>query len=124
MYQAKLLDSYKTAKNYIQDKQIAADLGLPKSRISEFRSGKRYMSDIQAVFLAQECNIDVKEALVGIHADRTQNSSIKAIWDEIAKKLNSQGFQSFGIGFSAISLAGIGGIRVITQCALCTIGLS
>ncbi|QSV17315.1 DUF3693 domain-containing protein [Photobacterium ganghwense] len=122
MYQTKLLDSYKTAKNYIQDKQIAADLGLPKQRISEMRTGKRYLSDTEAVFLAQECNIDPKEALVAIHADRTQNSSVKALWEEIAKKLNSQGFQTFGIGFSAISLAGFGQFRVIAQCALCTIG--
>lgn len=122
MYQTKLLDSYKNAKNYVQDKQIAADLGIPKQRISEYRTGKRYMSDTQAIFLAQECNIDVKEALVYIHADRTQNSSVKAIWDEIAKKLNSQGFQTFGIGISAISLAGFGQFRVIAQCALCTIG--
>lgn len=118
MYQTKLLDSYKTAKNYIQDKQIAADLGLPKQRISEMRTGRRYLSDTEAVFLAQECNIDPKEALIGVHADRTQNSSIKALWNEIAKKLNSQGFQTFGIGFSAISLAGFGQFRAIAQCAL------
>ncbi|WP_299013256.1 DUF3693 domain-containing protein [uncultured Photobacterium sp.] len=119
MYQTKLLDSYKSAKNYIQDKQIAADLGLPKSRISEMRKGKRYLSDNEAVFLAQECNIDEKEALIGVHADRTQDSSIKAIWEEIAKKLNGQGFQSFGVGFTAISLAGLAGMNSITQCALC-----
>ncbi|EAS40402.1 hypothetical protein C9J48_27390 [Photobacterium profundum] len=119
MYQTKLLDSYKSAKNYIQDKQIAADLGVQKSRISEFRSGKRYMSDIQAVFLAQECKIDEKEALIGVHADRTQNSHIKQLWDEIAKKLNSQGNQLHSLGLVAI-LGGLSTeVKAVAQCALC-----
>lgn len=118
MYQNKLLDAYKTAKNYIQDKQIAADLGLPKQRISEMRSGKRYLSDTEAVFLAQECNIDEKEALIGIHADRTHNSSIKAIWEEIAKKVNSQGLQTFSVA-SLVALAGFTlPTETVAQCAL------
>lgn len=119
MYQTKLLDCYKTAKNYIQDKQIAHDLGLPKQRISEMRSGKRYMTDVQAVFLAKECNLDEKEALIGVHADRTKNSEIKHLWDEIAKKLHSQGFQTFSLGFMALVIASNSDIRVIAQYALC-----
>jgi len=121
MYQTKLLDSYKSAKNYIQDKQIAADLGVQKSRISEFRSGKRYMSDIQAVFLAQECRIDEKEALIGVHADRTQNSHIKQLWDEIAKKLNSQGNQLHSLGLGVFLLAIPTEVKAVAQCALCTL---
>jgi len=118
MYQTKLLDNYKTAKNYIQDKQIAADLGIQKSRISEMRSGKRYMSDTQAVFLAQECNIDEKEALIGVHADRTQNSHIKQLWEEIAKKINSQGNQLHSLGLVAL-LAGVSTeVKAAAQCAL------
>lgn len=119
MYQTKLLDSYKSVKNYIQDKQIAADLGVAKSRISEMRSGKRYMSDIQAIYLAKECNIDEKEALIGVHADRTQNAEIKSIWNEIAKKLNSQGFQTFSIGLVALVGSVNTDYQSIAQCALC-----
>lgn len=37
MYQSELLDAYKKAQNYVQDKQIAVDLNQPKQRISEFR---------------------------------------------------------------------------------------
>ncbi|MGF1786449.1 DUF3693 domain-containing protein [Photobacterium swingsii] len=121
MYQTKLLDSYKSVKNYIQDKQIAADLGVAKSRISEMRSGKRYMSDIQAIYLAKECNIDEKEALIGVHADRTQNAEIKSIWNEIAKKLNSQGFQTFSIGLVALVGSVNTDYQSIAQCALCKV---
>uniref|UniRef100_A0A5E4DNI5 Transcriptional regulator B protein n=1 Tax=marine metagenome TaxID=408172 RepID=A0A5E4DNI5_9ZZZZ len=45
MYQNKLLDAYKKAQSYVQDKQIAADMNVPPQRISDFRKGKRYMTD-------------------------------------------------------------------------------
>lgn len=41
MYQNELIEAYKKAQNYIQDKQIAMDLNIPKQRISEFRKGNR-----------------------------------------------------------------------------------
>ena len=41
MYQNKLLDAYKEAQNYIQDKQIAHDLGLSRQKISAIKSGAR-----------------------------------------------------------------------------------
>lgn len=45
MYQNLLIEAYKKAQNYEQDQQIAVDLDIPKQRISDFRKGKRYMSD-------------------------------------------------------------------------------
>ncbi|AEH34431.1 putative bacteriophage-fragment (repressor 2) [Vibrio anguillarum] len=45
MYQSQLLDAYKKAQNYIQDKQIAHDLNLPRQRIGEMRKGLRYISE-------------------------------------------------------------------------------
>ncbi|NLS63629.1 hypothetical protein HHE95_00600, partial [Vibrio aestuarianus subsp. francensis] len=65
MYQSQLLDAYKKAQKYIQDKQIAHDLNLNPSRISEMRKGKRYISDEEAVFLAEQAGIDPELALLG-----------------------------------------------------------
>ncbi|MGF1863283.1 DUF3693 domain-containing protein [Photobacterium profundum] len=119
MYQSKLLDQYKSAKNYIQDKQIAIDLGISKQKISKIRSGERYLTDTEALFLAQECKIDEKEALIGVHADRTQNSYVKQLWDEISKKLNSQGNQLHSLGLGVFLLAIPTEVKAVAQCALC-----
>lgn len=102
MYANLLLDAYKTAKNYIQDKQVAHDLGLPKQRISEMRNGKRYLSDEETIFLAENANIDPKEALIQCHADKHENPKVKQLWTDIAKKLNSQSFQSHSVVFLGI----------------------
>lgn len=50
MYANELLDAYKKAKNYVQDKQIAHDLNLSPQKLSKIRSGVRYMTDEEAVF--------------------------------------------------------------------------
>lgn len=118
MYQSQLLDAYKKAQNYIQDKQIAHDLNLQPSRISEMRKGTRYISDSEAVFLAENAGIPPELALLGIHADRNENVTIKAMWERIAKKFNKQGLQRLSMAYGAIVM-GYGVIQhSINECAL------
>jgi len=118
MYQSKLLDAYKKAQNYVQDKQIAHDLNVQASRISEMRKGARYISDNEAVFLAEGAGIDKELALLGCHADRNDNPSIKAVWESIAKKWNSQGLQLLGVGLVALNLGSVAVTESLSQCAL------
>ncbi|MPY01282.1 DUF3693 domain-containing protein [Salinivibrio sp. VYel4] len=94
MFHSELLDAYKKAKNYVQDKQIAHDLELPPSRISEMRKGKRYMSDKSAVFLAQEAGLDIHEVIIKIAADRAKTDETKKAWETVLGKLRSQGLHS------------------------------
>ncbi|ELM0313959.1 hypothetical protein Q3053_000142 [Vibrio cholerae] len=97
MYANELLDAYKKAKNYIQDKQIAHDLNLQPSMISKMRTGIRYVSDEEAIFLAENAGIDPEIALLGCHADRNENPRIKALWESIAKKQNGLGLRTISM---------------------------
>ncbi|MGF1845317.1 DUF3693 domain-containing protein [Vibrio clamense] len=98
MYSNDLLDAYKKAQNYIQDKQIAHDLALQANKISKIRKGVRQLTDEEAIFLAEGAGIDPELALLGCHADRNENPTIKGMWESIAKKYN-------GLGLSGISMA-------------------
>ncbi|MET2956279.1 DUF3693 domain-containing protein [Vibrio harveyi] len=119
MYANELLDAYKKAQNYLQDKQIAHDLNLQPNKISKMRKGIRYVSDEEAVFLAKGAGIDPEIALLGCHADRNENPAIRGMWENIAKKYN-------GLGLTGISMA-CGGLAMVisspseslSQCALC-----
>ncbi|APF82910.1 hypothetical protein ASZ86_01486 [Vibrio cholerae] len=119
MYQSQLLDAYKKAKNYIQDKQIAHDLNLPSPRISEMRKGIRYISDDEAVFLAESAGIDPEIALLGCHADRNENPRIKALWESIAKKQNGLGLRTISMlcGGLVVSMSQVN--ELLPQCILC-----
>ncbi|MBF9000491.1 DUF3693 domain-containing protein [Vibrio nitrifigilis] len=119
MYQSKLLDAYKQAQNYVQDKQIAHDLNVNPSRICEMRKGKRYISDSEAVFLAENSGIDPEIALLGCHADRNENPHIKQLWETIAKKFNGHGLHLNSMAY--VSLGTLASMPLIEhlQYALC-----
>ena len=118
MYQNLLIEAYKTAQNYQQDKQIAQDLEVPATRICEFRKGKRYMSDEQAIFLAEKTKIAPELALIGCHVDRSKSVISKEVWERMAKKFSKYGLQRFSMGYGAIVM-GYGMIQQsINQCAL------
>lgn len=121
MYQSELLDAYKKAQNYVQDKQIAMDLNQPKQRISEFRKGKRYLSEEQAIFLAENAGIDPEIALIGLHADRNENPRIKALWESIAKKQNGLGLRTISMlcGGLVVSMSQVN--ELLPQYILCVV---
>ncbi|EKO3513506.1 hypothetical protein KW516_00665 [Vibrio fluvialis] len=121
MYQSKLLDAYKQAQNYVQDKQIAHDLNVQPSRISEMRKGTRYISDTEAVFLAENSGIDPEVALLGCHADRNDNPTIKAYWERIAKKYNGLGLQGLSMALGGLMLYAVQLKELLLQCALCAL---
>ncbi|MBY8245420.1 hypothetical protein KW524_14860 [Vibrio fluvialis] len=121
MYQEKLIDAYKQAQNYVQDKQIAMDLDIPQQRISDFRKGRRYLTDEQAIFLAQNANIEPEAALLGVHADRNDNPSIKALWESMAKKYNGLGLQGLSMAVGSLALYATEAKASLYQCALCTL---
>ena len=118
MYANELLDTYKKAKNYVQDKQIAHDLNLSPQKISNIRKGIRYMTDEEAVFLAEQAGIDPELALLGCHADRNENPRIKQLWEHIAKKQNRLGLKAITMSYAVFSVANISDFQHSIKCAL------
>ncbi|EKF9161726.1 hypothetical protein O1B34_003744 [Vibrio cholerae] len=118
MYANELLDAYKKAKNYIQDKQIAHDLNLQPSMISKMRTGIRYVSDEEAIFLAENAGIDPEIALLGCHADRNENPRIKALWESIAKKQNGLGLRTISMLCGGLVVSVNQFNELVSQCVL------
>ncbi|EDP60025.1 bacteriophage f237 ORF10 [Vibrio sp. AND4] len=118
MYQNQLLDAYKKAQSYVQDKQIAADMNVPPQRISDFRKGKRYMTDTQAIFLAEQSGLDPEIALLGCHADRNENPQIKAVWEGIAKKYNGLGLTGISMACTGLAVMITSPLDPLSQCVL------
>lgn len=118
MFQCELLNAYKNAQKYVQDKQIAMDMNIPQQRISDFRKGRRYLTDEQAIFLAELAGIEPEIALLGIHADRNENPRIKALWESIAKKQNGLGLRTISMlcGGLAVSISQFN--ELISECVL------
>ena len=119
MYQNELLDAYKKAQNYVQDKQIAHDLNLPPQRVTDFRKGRRYLTDSQAVFLAENAKLDPELALIGLHADRNENPQIKQLWEHMAKKFDGLGLSRISMVCGSFTLWMMQAKKQAFDCVLC-----
>ncbi|HAU8251984.1 DUF3693 domain-containing protein [Vibrio vulnificus] len=122
MYANELLDAYKKAQNYVQDKQIAHDLNVEPNKISKMRNGIRYVTDEEAIFLAEGAGIEPEVALIGVHADRNENPRIRELWNNIAKKHNGLGLRGISmicIGLGLFTECANAGLSELHRCALC-----
>ncbi|MGL5728232.1 MAG: DUF3693 domain-containing protein [Plesiomonas sp.] len=113
-----LLNAYKKAKGYEEDKQVAADLNTRGATISRIRKGTMTLNDKQIVILAEEANVDAKEALLGIHAEQNENPTIKAVWEDMLKKYKSCGYVIQSLAVWAFAAAAIPALEC-AQCILC-----
>ena len=121
MYSSELINAYKKAKNYIQDKQVAHDLNLDPPKISKIRKGVRQLTDSEAVFLAENSGIDPEIALLGCHADRNENPEIKQMWEHIAKKYNGLGLKAISMTCAGLALMAATPNKALANCVLCTL---
>ncbi|ABU73676.1 MAG: DUF3693 domain-containing protein [Pseudomonadota bacterium] len=119
MYTNELLDAYKKAKNYIQDKQVAHDLGLSRQKISAIRNGQRYLSENEALFLAKEIGADTESVLVYLAADKAKTFEAQQAWANIAKKFNGLGLPSISMACAGFAVAFSSPVESSIQCALC-----
>ncbi|MEL7459306.1 MAG: DUF3693 domain-containing protein [Pseudomonadota bacterium] len=118
MYTNELLDAYKKAKNYIQDKQVAHDLGLSRQKISAIRNGQRYLSENEALFLAKEIGADTESVLVYLAADKAKTFEAQQAWANIAKKFNGLGLPSISMACAGFAVAFSSPVESSIQCAL------
>lgn len=104
MYINQLLDAYKSAKNYVQDKQIAHDLGISVQKLSGIRKGERYLTEKEALFLAKEIGLDTESVLVYLAADKAKSYEAQQAWKSIAKKFNGLGLTSISMACGALAI--------------------
>ena len=123
MYQEQILDAYKSAKNYIQDKQIAHDLGISTQKISKIRNGERHLTENEALFLAEHIGMTEEEVLVYLAADRSKDHRAQRAWESIAKKFNGQGLRAISMASAGLALVLMPDFAHASQCALCSLDL-
>lgn len=119
MYINQLIDAYKEKKNYIQDKQIAHDLGISTQKLSNIRQGSRYLTENEALFLAEEVGADKEMVLVYLAADKAKTYEAQTLWNNIAKKFNGRGLQRISMICGGLILWIGSPSEALAQCVLC-----
>lgn len=118
MYINQLLDAYKEQKRYVQDKQIAHDLGISTQKLSNIRQGSRYLTENEALFLADEVGADKETVLVYLAADKAKTYEAQTLWNKIAKKYNGLGLSSISM-ICGMFVLWLGDMKIaVAKCAL------
>ncbi|MDA0129146.1 DUF3693 domain-containing protein [Vibrio sp. MarTm2] len=119
MYINQLIDSYKMTKSYVQDKQIAHDLGISVQKLSDIRKGRCYLTENEALYLADEVGADKEMVLVYLAADKAKSYEAQTLWNSIAKKFNELNLRGISIACVGLTIWIGSPNEAIAQCALC-----
>ena len=89
MFSYEMLMELKKLKGFDKDYELANILPkATRSVISEIKSGKRHLTEEQAVFIATECKIDIQWMLVQLAEETAKTEAAKKAWYNLAKKLS------------------------------------
>ena len=75
---------------------------MPKTtsgNLSQVKSGKRHLTEEQALWIAEQCQLDEKLVLVELAEECSKSEAAKNVWHELAKKMKA--------ATSVIALAGL-----------------
>ncbi|WP_112479970.1 DUF3693 domain-containing protein [Vibrio variabilis] len=113
-----LLDAYKSANKYSQDKQIAHDLQISTQKLSDIRKGRRYLTEKEALLLADKVGADKEIVLIQLAADKCKTVEGQQAWANIAKKFESLGISRISMALASVGLVGFGSGEPLSQCVL------
>lgn len=118
MYINELLDAYKKTKKYVQEKQVAHDLGISRQKLSDIRQGRRYLTENEALFIAGETGADKETVLVYLAADKAKSYEAQQAWKHIIKKCNGLGLSSISMACTGLAVSISSPLEPLQQCAL------
>ncbi|WP_337843149.1 DUF3693 domain-containing protein [Rheinheimera sp.] len=101
-YSYELVQEYKKVAGIGSD--TVASKAIPKlsqGRLSDIKSGKHWLTEEQAVWIAEQCQLNIQEVLVRLSAETAKTEQGKTAWAELAKKLFGHGLALvFAVGLS------------------------
>lgn len=86
MYSKELINTYMRVKNYTQQKQMASDMNISASYLSDIYRGKRNFTEESGIWIAMECNLNPEEVLMKLAEERAKTPKAKNIWTQVLKR--------------------------------------
>ncbi|WNO61084.1 DUF3693 domain-containing protein [Rheinheimera sp. MMS21-TC3] len=89
MFSAGLIEELKKVKGFTKDVQAAEEIpNLTRANISHIKSGSRNLTEEQALYIAEQCNLNKEWVLVNLAEEVSRSPEAKKVWHEFAKKLS------------------------------------
>lgn len=83
-----LLENYKKIKGLAANKDLVSLIAdLSESHLSNIKAGRRHLTPEQAMFIAEQCGMDIGEVLVRLDMEKSKSPAVKAEFEKILKRL-------------------------------------
>ena len=102
MYSKELIELYMSRKNYSQQKQMAADLKISSSYLSDINNGRREFTDTTGIYIAIECELDPAEVVAKLAEARAKTTEEKSVWANVIKKYKASAVTRAGASLCAL----------------------
>lgn len=104
--------------NYLSQSWDILGEGLA-TKLKDIRKGRRYLTENEALYLADEVGADKEIVLVYLAADKAKSYEAQTLWNNIAKKFNGLNLHSISIACVGLAMWIGSPSEAIAQCALC-----
>lgn len=85
-----LVDKYKDFLKAKSDAAVAAEIPkLTRMNLGAIRKGDRKLTEEQALWIAQQCQLDAGLVLVELAAECAKTTTAQTVWHNLAKKLKA-----------------------------------
>lgn len=85
-----LIDLFKEKNGLTTDKDAGEAIPkMGKQNLYAVRKGKIHLTEEQALWLAEQCQLDAAQVLVELAAERSKSTTAQAVWSSLAKKLKA-----------------------------------
>ena len=106
----RLIEQLKDKLKLKSDVQVCEVLPkITSGNLSQVKSGKRHLTEEQAVFIAETCSLDVALVLVELAAESAKSEKAQSAWNELAKKLKAA--SSLLLLAAFLSISGTSGLN-------------
>lgn len=103
-FSAQLIEELKTRKGFTKDAEVVVVLPkVTKGILSEIKTGKRHLTEEQALWIASECQLNAAMVLVELAAETSRSEDAKTVWSNLAKKIKAAASTAIVAAFLMVS---------------------
>lgn len=107
-YSAEMIEKAKQVIGLTKDSELIGMMPkCTKSIISEIKSGKRHLTEEQAIWIAEQCELDCALVLVELAGESAKTEKAQSAWQQLAKKLKAA--SSYVLLAAFLSVSGVSG---------------
>lgn len=103
-FSAHLIELLKEKKSFTRDSEVVTVLPkITKGNLSQIKSGIRHLTEEQAIWIAEQCQLNLNWVLVHLAEETAKTEKAKSVWNQLAKTMAKSASALAILGFLLVS---------------------